>query len=62
MTWVTALKRFSWKPTVNTTIDFKEGDKYNMPREAATALAEAGNVKISTKEKNGDVAGEGTAG
>jgi len=54
MSWVTAEKDFSWKPTQTMTVDFKKGDKYNMPKEAAEKLAAEGKVTLSSKPtKNG---------
>jgi hypothetical protein len=54
MSWVVAVKDFSWKPTMNTTVDFKEGEKYNMPKEAADKLIEEGKVKpTSASNKKG---------
>ena len=53
MTWVVALKDFAWKPTQGTTVDFKEGDKYNMPKEAADKLLVEGKVKPTTASKKG---------
>ena len=52
MSWVTALRDFSWKPTPRTTIDFRKGDKYNMPKEAAEKLITEGKVRSSSKGKD----------
>lgn len=51
MVWVVASRNFSWKPNPRTTIDFREGQVYNMPRASADELIGAGKVHVKNKDE-----------